>query len=271
LTEPATRVVLTGVAGLLGGILADALGDDFELSGIDRRRTHTNVPSRRVDLRRMRPLTRAFEGAEVVVHLAANPDAEAPWSDVYENNIRTTLNVFEAARAAGVRRVIFASSNHVTGMYERDEPYASICSGDYDGLDPDAIPKITSEWPVRPDGPYGVGKVLGEAAGRYYAEEYGMSVICLRIGTVSRTDRPGWVRHFATLLTHADLVRLTRASIVADPELRFGIYYGISANRWGFWDLEAPRRELGYEPQDDAERLRDSPEGAAASARRSGG
>ena len=249
-------LVLTGVAGLVGGILAEALRDTYEVAGIDRRRA-AGVATRRVDLRRARGLERAFEGADVVVHLAANPDAHASWPDVYDNNIRSTLNVFEAARGAGVRRLVFASSNHVTGMYERDEPYASICAGRYDGLEPAGIPKITSDWPIRPDGPYGVGKALGEATGRYYADEFGMSVICLRIGTVSRSGRPGSDRHFATLLTHGDLVRLVRSSVSADAALRFGVYYGVSANTWNFWDLEASRRELGYIPEDNAEDCRD--------------
>jgi uronate dehydrogenase len=251
-----TRVVVTGAAGLIGGILLEALRDELDLVGIDRRRVK-DVPTRRVDLRRPRPLRRAFEGADVVVHLAGNPDAEADWGDVYDDNIRGTVNLYEAARDAGVRRVVLASSNHVTGLYERDEPFASICAGRYEGLDPASIPKITSEWPIRPDGPYGVGKALGEAAGRYYADEFGISVICLRIGTVSRSGGPRSQRHFATLLTHGDLARLFRASIAADAALGYGVYYGISANRWGFWDLEAPREELGYRPEDDAESWRD--------------
>ena len=97
---------------------------------------------------------------------------------------------------------------------------------------------------------------MGEAAGRWYAEEHGLSVICLRLGTVSRDDRPGWSRHFATLLSHADLVRLTRCCIEAPQDVRYAIYFGVSANTWRFWDTDEPRDEIGYEPLDDAERWR---------------
>lgn len=99
-----------------------------------------------------------------------------------------------------------SSSNHVVGMYEHDEPYASVVAGRYERLDPDELPRLKADAPTRPDGPYGVGKAFGEAAGRYYSEAFGLSVICLRIGTVTGENRPEEPRHFATMLTHRDLV-----------------------------------------------------------------
>jgi nucleoside-diphosphate-sugar epimerase len=209
-----------------------------------------------VDLRRLSRARPAFQGIDTVIDLAADPDAEAAWDPVYENNMSATLTVLRAAHEAGVRRVVFASSNHVIGLYERDEPYASIVAGNYDGLDPERIPRLDGDTTPRPDGPYAVAKLMGEGAGRWYAEEHGMSVICLRIGTVSRNDRPGWSRHFATLLSQADLVRLVRCCVEAPPEVGFAIYNGVSANTWRFWDVEQPRAEIGYEPRDDAERWR---------------
>jgi nucleoside-diphosphate-sugar epimerase len=74
-----------------------------------------------------------------------------------------------------VRRVIFASSNHVVGLYERDPPYSAIVAGSYDGLDPAAIPLIRADAPIRPNGLYAVGKAFGEALARLYAEEHGLS------------------------------------------------------------------------------------------------
>jgi uronate dehydrogenase len=109
---------------------------------------------------------------------------------------------------------------------------------------------------VRPDTPYGVGKALGEAAARYYAEEHGLSVLCLRIGTLNRADRPSAARHFATLLTHADMASLVRCCIEAPPDLAFGVFYGVSANRWRIWDINDARHAIGYEPKDDAEEWR---------------
>jgi hypothetical protein len=110
---------------------------------------------------------------------------------------------------------------------------------------------VRTDWPVRPDGAYALGKVLGEAAARWYSDAYGLAAICLRIGTVNAEDRPLQPRHFATLLTHADLLRLVEAALTAD--VRFAVCYGVSRNTWRFWDTS---NEIGYEPQDDAERYR---------------
>jgi nucleoside-diphosphate-sugar epimerase len=178
-----------------------------------------------------------------------------------EKDIEGRVNVLEAARAHGVRRYVFASSNHVTGMYELDQPYASIVAGAYDGLDPTEIPLIAPDAPIRADSPYGVGKGFAEIASRHYAERYDMSCLCLRIGTVLRDDRPHRARHYATLLTHADLARLVDCALRAPLELRHGIYYGVSANRWRFWDIANARDELGFEPHDDAESFRTGAEG----------
>jgi uronate dehydrogenase len=248
------RVVITGASGLIGGVLRRGLGDSYDVRGVDRRAARGGV--RRVNMTRLRSVVPSFAGAETVVDLAAAPDPKIPWKTAYRNNIPATVNALEAAKRAGVRRVVFASSNHATGMYENDSPYAEIVAGKYEGLKPGAFPPITSDLPPRPDGPYGVGKVLGEAAGRWYAEQFGLSVVCLRIGTVNAADRPKNVRHFATLLTHADLVRLVRCCIEAPDEVGYAIFYGVSGNTWRIWDIDDARRAIGYEPQDDAERWR---------------
>ena len=149
-------------------------------------------------------------------------------------------------------RVIFASSNHATGMYEKDHPYSAIVAGRYEGLDPTTIPYITTRMPIRPDGPYGIGKAFGEASGRYYSDEHGLSVICIRIGTVNKEPLPTNERRRATLLSHRDLVQLVSRCIDAPDDLRFSIFYGVSANKWRFWDIADSRSAIGYEPQDDA-------------------
>ena len=92
--------------------------------------------------------------------------------------------------------------------------------------------------------------------GRFYHEEYGISVACLRIGTVNQANNPlASVRHFATLCTHRDLAQLVERCISA-PDLGFDVYYGVSNNTWRFWDIEHASRQVGYLPQDDAERYR---------------
>jgi uronate dehydrogenase len=251
------RIAITGAAGLVGRLLAADLGRDYDVKGIDRV-WRTGLLRRPQDTRRVGFAARAFEGAHTVIDLAADARLEAPWRSVVDGNVRATVGAFEAARLAGVRRVIFASSHHVVGRYERDEPYASICAGRYEGLEPGAIPMLTSSHPARPDSPYAVGKVAGEAAARVFAEEHGLSMICVRIGTVYPRDRPGSARGFATLLSHADLTRLVRACITAPAHVGFGVLYGVSANTWRFWDIEEARRLVGYEPRDDAERWREA-------------
>jgi nucleoside-diphosphate-sugar epimerase len=244
------RVLITGAAGLIGAILRRSLADDYELSGLDARRRLFRGGA---NMRKLRSVLRHFENQGTVVDLAADADAAAGWRAVYGNNLLATYNAFEASRRSGVRRIIFASSNHVTGLYERDPPYDAIVAGRYDDLDPTTIPLLTAEAPIRPDGLYAVGKAFGEALGRFYAEEHGLSVICVRIGTVNAADRPHGPRHFATLLTHADLVRLVRCAIEAPDEIGYGIFYGVSNNTWRFWSLTDARESLGYEPDDDAE------------------
>ena len=247
--------MITGAAGLLGTILSRGLDDRYEVAGIDRSRAGGRRV-RRANTATSRSLERLLRGSDAVIDLAGIAAADAPWRAVWKNNLPATMNALEASRRAGVRRFVFASSNHVTGLYEREPPYSTIVAGDYDGLDPGATPLIAPSWPIRPDGPYAIGKAFGEAAARYYSEAFGLSAICLRIGTVNAANRPLQPRHYATLLTHADLLRLVENVLAAPDELRFGIYYGVSRNTWRFWDLAGARDELGFDPADDAEALR---------------
>src|SRR5207302_2162613 len=126
-------------------------------------------------------------------------------------------------------------------------------------LDPAQIPMIDSSTAVRPNSPYALGKVLGEAAARYYADTRGLSAVCLRLGTVNSEDRPLMPRHYATWLSHRDLASLVTSALEAPPVLRFGVYYGVSDNMWRFWDVSRAHDELGFEPRDNAEHFRREP------------
>lgn len=248
------RILVTGARGLLGSVLWEGLAGEHSLKGVDLRRD-TARGIRRGDVRRARVVHRAAEQVDAIIDLATGSSVALPW-DTVEGDMTGRVSVLEAARRNGVGRYIFASSNHVTGMYELDDPYASIGSGEYTGLDPATIPLISTDWPIRPDSPYGVGKAFSEAAARYYSEQYGISCVCLRIGTVRADDRPTVPRHYATLLSHADLQRLVECALRAPAELRYGVYYGVSANTWRFWDIANAADEIGFDPQDDAERFR---------------
>ena len=248
------RVVVTGAAGRLGSILLPSLAARYEVVGVDRKRVGA-APFRRASVSRLRSLVRLLQPGDVVVHLAADHRVRAPWKSVAKNNIAGTRNVLEAARLVGASRVIFASSNAVTAGHETDEPWASLVAGRYDGLDPSALPQITTVMPVRPTGPYALSKVFGEAACRYYSDTFGLSTICLRIGSVAADDRPHKPREFATLLSHRDLVELIVRSIEAPDDVRFALLYGVSANTWRFYDL-SDASTIGFEPVDDAEKWR---------------
>ena len=253
--EKKKRVLITGASGLIGTVLGDALSDTYELSGVDLKPV-PGLDSLVADMTDLDAILPAFRGIDVVIDLAANSSQDSSWDLVRDNNIPSTYNALEAARRAGVKRLIFTSSNHATGMYENDYPYSAIVAGRYGGISPAAIPLITTDVPIRPDGPYGIGKALGEAAARYYLDEFGLSVICLRIGTLNRESRPTVVREFATLLTHEDLVHLVQRCIEAPDNVRFAILYGVSDNTWRFWDISGARETVGYKPKDNAERWR---------------
>jgi nucleoside-diphosphate-sugar epimerase len=181
---------------------------------------------------------------DAIIHLAGNASLTATWEGVLGANIIGTRNIFEAARVAQVPRVIFASSNHVTGAYEGFAPDLHL----YREPEP---PKIWPEGPIRPDSDYGVSKAFGEAVARYYCARWGVEAICLRIGAVTAEDDPTKnARLRKVWLSHRDLVQLVEKSLRAN--VTFGIYYGVSNNKGAFWDITNARLELGYEPEDDA-------------------
>jgi uronate dehydrogenase len=174
-------------------------------------------------------LAAAMTGADGVVHMAGIP-SEDSWTRIRRANIDGTYRVLEAARRAGVRRVVLASSNHAVGFY----PTGEVAR--------------TEERP-RPDSYYGVSKVAMEALGSLYGDKYGLEVVSLRIGLCA--DRPRTTFDLGIWLSPADSVRLVDAAL-RGPVTEPTVVYGISANTRAWWDL-SPARALGYRPQDDAE------------------
>lgn len=255
---PGTLVV-TGSGGRIGVILRRALAGTYRLRGIDRVPTPDMPDAVVASLTDLDAILAVFKGADAVVHLAADPrhTPEIWWDTLIPDNVVATANVYEAARLGGVKRVVFFSSMHVCGMYENDPPWSRIATGDYAGLDPATVPLVTAEMPTRPDGPYAVSKIFGEALGQYYAEAHGMEVVVVRLGTVGRDDRPGRdARSFVSWLSHRDLAALTARALAA-PEVSYEVVFGASDNTWKIYDTPRARRVLGYAPLDNAERFRD--------------
>lgn len=244
------KLLLTGSCGLIGSILWRHLADSFDLYGTDIRITEPTAHLFRADISNYEQIASVLQTASplpYVIHLAADPRVNAEWPSVLTNNIIGTRNLYEAAKDNGIKRLIFTSSNHVTGAYEGIPP----------SLHSQVSPVlITTQHPIRPDGYYGVSKVFGEAIARMYYELHGLESVCLRIGWVLKDDDPTKNEQARrTWLSHRDLVQLVKRSLLA--EVKFGIYYGVSNNKHRFWDIFNAKEELGYEPEDDASSAED--------------
>jgi nucleoside-diphosphate-sugar epimerase len=241
-----SRLLITGVNGLIGKILSGALQNAYEVYGID---VHGPFSDRifQADISEYDELAKVFERigpVSFLVHLAGQASTTASWDAVLKANIIGTRNVYEAARAFNVRRVVFASSNHVTGAYEGFEPHANL----HLQHEPE---RITVHHPIRPDSDYGVSKAFGEAVARYYCARWGIESVCLRIGSVRPDDNPaGHPRMAKIWLSHRDLIHVVERSLAS--RVTFGIYYGVSNNRGVFLDISNARSELGYDPRDDS-------------------
>ncbi len=243
-------VLVTGMSGLIGGALRHHLDPAaYELRSLSRRAVD-GVSSHRADIADLDAIQPAFEGVDTVVHLAAAVGSP-PFDALLRTNVVGTYNVFEAARRAGVSRVIFASSGAVISGWERAEPYRTLVEGRYDGLRD--WPMMTHETPLRPSGLYGASKIWGEALARQYADVHGLSVICVRIGRVRAEDRPIETREFAVWCSQRDIARMIERCLAAPPTVRFDIFFAASRNRWGYRDLDHARAVVGFEPADAAE------------------
>jgi uronate dehydrogenase len=173
-------------------------------------------------------------GVQAIVHLGGI-STEGPFAPILDANIVGVWNLYEAARRHGVSRVVFASSNHVTGFYRQDEV---VAPGD----------------PMRPDGHYGLSKAFGENVARFYFDRYGIESVCLRIG--SSFPEPKDRRMLATWLSYGDLERLVVASLTA-PLVGCSVIYGMSDNTTTWWD-NTSAAHIGYRPRDSSEPFRAS-------------
>lgn len=250
------RILVTGAEGMIGTAVREHLAGRYELTSLTLK--PQEFPSHVADIAELDAIRPAFENVDAVVHLAASAAIEAPWDDVLRNNIVGTYNVFEASRAAGVARVVFASSNHAIGMYELDGAPALY--------DPDDERSYDHTAEIRPDSLYGVSKAYGEALGRLYMERHGLRVFCLRIGAVRADDDPTAPtasplidldsegrrnRLRAVWLSKRDCAGLIARCLDVE-DVSWAVVYGVSRNPRRFWDLSHARELLGWEPQDSA-------------------
>jgi uronate dehydrogenase len=225
-------ILITGAAGDVGTHLRRELAGKYHLRLSDIKPVKALAAGEKSapgDVAKMSDMLRVTKGVDAIVHLGGF-SVEGPWDVILRANIVGCYNLFEAARRNGVRRVLFASSNHATGFYRRDE-------------------KIDHRVYPKPDSRYGVSKVFGEQLGNLYANKYGMEVLCVRIGNV--TVAPPDKRRLSNWISPPDLARLVAVGI-DHPDIRFEIVYGVSGNTRSWYDNSNALR-LGYRPQDDAE------------------
>jgi uronate dehydrogenase len=226
-------VAITGAAGLVGsGLRKELLNLGYRLVLLDRRPIEdcsAHEKSAAVDIRDQEKLMSLLRNCDAVVHLAACT-TDAPWPEQISLSVEGTISLFDAARNAGVRRVIYASSHHIVGFHSRTE-------------------RINDQVELRPDSRYGVGKAFGEAIGAMYAYKYDMKVLSIRIGNVN--TKPVDRRRLGSWLSWRDLGQLVSIGI-ENPSFVFEIVYGISDATGRNYDNSSAYR-LGYRPRDVSE------------------
>ncbi|MFF5709203.1 NAD-dependent epimerase/dehydratase family protein [Streptomyces sp. NPDC012756] len=233
MTAPRT-VLLTGAAGAVGTTMRELLPPyGHELRLLDVNPVPGAPDAVRADLADRAALREAARGVDAIVHLAGI-SLEADFEKILAVNIAGTHHLYEAAREEGVRRVVFASSNHAVGFTRRPR---------------EGEPPVPVGTPHRPDTFYGLSKCFGEDLAQLYWDRHGIETVSLRIG--SCTPEPTSARMLSTWLSPADCARLVHASLTAQ-DVAHTVVYGSSANTRAWWDLSAARA-LGYAPEDDAE------------------
>jgi len=249
LSSPATplrfsRLLLTGAAGGLGRELRPRLKaycDELRLSDIQPLTPEQAAPGEDIVLCPLQDeaaVMRLVQGVDAIVHLGG-VSTEQPWAPILAANIVGVFHLYEAARKHGVKRVIFASSNHVLGFYRQDQV-------------------VDADSPPRPDGLYGLSKAFGEDVARLYFDRYGIETLVMRIG--SSYPEPRNRRMLATWMSYDDLERLVVAGLTA-PVVGWSVIYGISDNATAFYD-NTKARHIGYRPQDRSDVFRHQVEAA---------
>eukprot|EP01036_Dinobryon_divergens_P040905 gene40905-54164_t len=232
------RLLLTGAAGGLGTALRERLKGNCEVlrlsdkAGLGDAQAGEEIVL--ADLANADEVHTMVAGCNAIVHMGGI-SVEAPFAAILQANIVGAVNLYEAARQHGVKRVVFASSNHVTGFYKQSET-------------------IHADHPARPDGFYGLSKAFGEDLARLYFDRHGIETACIRIG--SSFPEPKDRRMLATWLSFDDLHRLISACL-STPVLGHSIVFGMSNNAVTWWD-NSRARHIGYVPQDSSDVFRDA-------------
>ena len=237
-----SRILLTGAAGALGKVLRQRLTPFARVLRVSDRldlgQANAGEEVVQCDLADKNAVQHLMDGVDAVVHFGGI-SVEDRFESILQSNIVGVFNLYEAIRKQGVKRVVFASSNHVTGYYKQSE-------------------KIDVDAPMRPDSLYGVSKCFGENLSRFYFDRYGIETVCLRIGSSFPTIRDR--RMLATYLSYDDLVELVRCSLFA-AGAGHTVIFGTSNNSLTWWD-NGKAAHLGFNPKDASDVQRERVEAA---------
>jgi len=238
------RILLTGASGALAGVLRTPLAARTARLRLSDRRPVTQIKPHEEevvgDLADAELVSRITRNVDVVVHMGGAVGAELPFAEILQSNVLGLTNLYEACRVNGVKRVIWASSNHAIGFYPRTQ-------------------RIDAAVMPRPDSFYGVSKVYGEAVAQYYWDKFRLESVSIRIG--SCFPKPTDIRMLSTWQSYPDFVRLIECCLRA-PRVEHTIVYGVSNNDSQLWDNRLAAH-LGYRPEDNAEAFRAEVEAAA--------
>ena len=238
MSKPFRRLLFTGAAGNLGRRLRERLhafaevvrlSDVVDAADLGALAPHEEFV--RCDLADRDAVLAMCEGVDAVLHFGGISTEEA-FAPIMQANILGVVNLYEAVHRLGIRRVIFASTNHTMGMYKTTD-------------------LVDATMPTRPDGYYGLSKVFGEQVGRYYWDRFGIETVCIRIGYCwpEATN----YRQMVTWLSLDDLVRLLHRALTT-PRVGHTITFGISDNDGRWWD-DRHAAHLRYRPQDSSEQF----------------
>jgi len=277
-----TTVLVTGAYGRVGTAIIDHLDgkDEYEFTYLNRSDRPEDHPygdydTFVADVTDREAIQSAFEGQDAVVHLAGYPETDGTWEEVLNNNIIGMYNTLEAVNDAEVEKFVFGSTNHVVGMYEIENA-PEIYQPEFELV-------IDHTTPRRPDSYYGTSKSLGEDLGRYYTEnfEYPTQFYSLRIASIRHdeydhpygdaehgVDHGNWERgsdEYDEMVARMKAMWQSRRDFahqieccLADDEVDFDVFYGVSDNDRRWFDIEHARQVIGYDPRDNGEEW-DSP------------
>ncbi len=235
------KVILLGATGRIGPGLIEEYKEkyskDYDLIiGIHKKKIDYGLETREINLSDVNKLKEAFKGVDVVVNFAANAKEQSEFSELIEPNIIGAYNVFEAAKEAKCKRVIFASSVHAVKGYPAG--YA-----------------VKSDDVAKPLNFYGATKAFGEALCSVFSSKHGLSCIAIRVGAYVSNDLIKKVcferETYDHVITQRDMAQLIHRCIIAPENVKFGILSGISNNKSKSMDLEYTKKLVGYSPEDD--------------------